>query len=142
MKERTLWVDKYCPSSSKDLVGNGKACEDFREWLKHWDEVVIQGRKRPIQPPRRGQSWQNVSNPNARAVMISGPPGIGKSSMVNIIAKEMGFGIMTINASDKRSKLVIENLLKQLCESNTINYFMEQVKLKKGQTNCLGRKEP
>lgn len=74
--------------------------------------------------------------------MISGPPGIGKSSMVNIIAKEMGFGIMTINASDKRSKLVIENLLKQLCESNTINYFMEQVKLKKGQTNCLGRKEP
>ena len=44
--------------------------------------------------------------------MISGAPGIGKSSMVNIVAKELGFGVMIINASDKRSKTVVENLLK------------------------------
>lgn len=76
------------------MVGNVKNIDDFREWLKNWDDVVIRGRKRPVAPPRKGQSWQNVSNPNARAVMISGPPGIGKSSMVDIVARELGFGIM------------------------------------------------
>ena len=51
--------------------------------------------------------------------MISGSPGIGKTSMVKLIAEHVGFGIMEINASDKRSKKVIEELL-------TIIFYMKQ----------------
>ena len=63
--------------------------------------------------------------------MISGPPGIGKSSMVRIIAKELGYGIMEINASEKRSKNVIESMLKDLCESSTMDYFFKKDALQK-----------
>jgi replication factor C subunit 1 len=62
--------------------------------------------------------------------MISGPPGIGKSSMVRIISKELGFGLIEINASDKRSKTVIENMLKDLSESSTMTYYMENLDTK------------
>ena len=58
--------------------------------------------------------------------MVSGPPGIGKSSMVSIISKQLGFGIKIINASDKRSKAVIESMLKELCESSTMDYFFKK----------------
>jgi len=36
----------------------------------------------------------------------------------------MGFGLIEINASDKRSKAVIESMLKDLSESTTMNFFM------------------
>lgn len=58
--------------------------------------------------------------------MVSGPPGIGKSSMVSIIAKQLGFGVHSINASDKRSKAVIEGMLKELTSSSTMDYFFKK----------------
>lgn len=88
--------------------------------------MIINGRKKKLPPPKRGGSWSSVPNINARAIMVSGPPGIGKSSVVKIIAKSQGFGIMEINASDKRSKATIEALLKDLCESQTMDYFFKK----------------
>ena len=123
-----LWVDKYQPNCAADLVGNSDSIGKFTTWLKDWNDVVIMGRKKKPPPPKRGGSWANVPNLNARACMISGPPGIGKSSMVSIIAKEHGFGVMSINASDKRSKQVIEGMLKELCESSTMDYFFKKDK--------------
>lgn len=32
--------------------------------------------------------------------MLSGPPGIGKSSSAKIVAKELGFNVLEFNASD------------------------------------------
>ena len=37
-----------------------------------------------------------------KAVLISGPPGIGKSSAASIIAKQLGFEVTEVNASDTR----------------------------------------
>jgi len=67
--------------------------------------------------------------------MISGPPGIGKSSMVKIITQELGLGVVEINASDKRSKNMIEGLLKELCESSTINFFMKDLSKEESPVN-------
>ena len=108
-----------------DLVGNKEVVDNFIEWLNDWNDVVINGRKKKV-VPKRGQSWQNLPNVNARACMVSGPPGIGKSSMVKIIAESLGWGVMEINASDKRSKAVVESMLKDLCESSTIDYFVKR----------------
>ena len=39
--------------------------------------------------------------------MISGPPGIGKTTSVRIIAKALGFKTYELNASDQRNKSII-----------------------------------
>jgi replication-associated recombination protein RarA len=58
--------------------------------------------------------------------MISGPPGIGKTSMVELVALTLGMETMFINASDKRSKTAIEGMLTDLCESSTIDNFKKK----------------
>lgn len=82
--ETRMWTDKYKPVGPSDLVGNTGAISQLYEWLKDWDEVVLRGNKKQI-PFRRGQSWGDVANVNARAALLSGPPGIGKTSAARIV---------------------------------------------------------
>ena len=44
-----------------------------------------------------------------RAVMITGPPGIGKTTSAHLCAKLAGFTPVELNASDARSKKLVEN---------------------------------
>lgn len=44
-----------------------------------------------------------------RAVLISGPPGIGKTTSAHLMAKAAGYSPIELNASDARSKKLIEN---------------------------------
>ena len=43
-----------------------------------------------------------------RAVMITGPPGIGKTTSAHLCAKLAGFTPIEVNASDSRSKKLVE----------------------------------
>lgn len=43
-----------------------------------------------------------------RAVMIHGPPGIGKTSAAHLVAKLEGYDVVESNASDTRSKKLLD----------------------------------
>lgn len=52
-----------------------------------------------------GKNLMNVY----RAVLISGPPGIGKTTSAHLCAKLAGYTPIELNASDTRSKKLVEN---------------------------------
>lgn len=64
-----------------------------------------------------------MPRPNAKACLLSGPPGIGKSSAAKIACQELGFNVIETNASDCRNKLSINNSLKDLSTNQTLDYF-------------------
>ena len=41
-------------------------------------------------------------------MLLSGPPGIGKTSSAHVVAKEAGYEVIEFNASDVRSKKSLE----------------------------------
>ena len=43
-----------------------------------------------------------------RGIMISGPPGVGKTTSAHLVAKLAGFTPIELNASDARSKKLVE----------------------------------
>ena len=68
-------------------------------------------------------SWGDINNPNARAVLLSGPPGIGKTSSARIVCAQLGFEVIEQNASDVRNKGAIDNAIKDLSLNKTLDYF-------------------
>lgn len=60
---------------------------------------------------------------NSKAVLISGPPGIGKTSSARIVCRQLGFEVLETNASDTRNKNSINNMLKDLSSNQSLDYF-------------------
>lgn len=55
------------------------------------------------------------NDPNSRSLLVSGPPGVGKTSAIRLIANSLNYDTLELNASDVRNKQAIEDLLKDLC---------------------------
>lgn len=116
-----MWTDKYHPSASQELIGNKAAVDSLREWLRDWNDVVIKGHKKEVKV--KYGDWANAPKPNAKACLISGPPGIGKSSAARLVAKELGMEVLEMNASDARNKKSIDELVKTLSTNQSLDYF-------------------
>ena len=104
-----LWVEKYRPKKIEDIVGNEEAKATFVEWLKS---------------KRR----------NKKAVLLYGPPGVGKTALVNAAAKEFGFSIIEMNASDTRSEKAINAVAKPATSYVALDNFSSKTQ---GKGNLL-----
>ncbi|KAF8900823.1 replication factor RFC1 C terminal domain-containing protein [Gymnopilus junonius] len=94
-----LWTVRYAPQNLKEICGNKSQVEKLQTWLHDWSSSLKSGFKKP------GKSGMNVY----RAVLITGPPGIGKTTAAHLCAKLEGFTPIELNASDARSKKLVEN---------------------------------
>ncbi|CAO1637864.1 unnamed protein product [Parajaminaea phylloscopi] len=106
MDTQSLWTVKYAPSKPKDLMGNNAQVEVLRDWLENWTQSLSDNFRKP------GPSGARIKP----AILISGPPGIGKTTAAHLVAKMCGYTPLELNASDTRSKKLIEASL-----SNVIN---------------------
>ncbi|KAL6122611.1 hypothetical protein NUSPORA_00281 [Nucleospora cyclopteri] len=71
------WSEKYRPRTRDELVGNPGAIKQLEEFL---------------------------DNPNKTAAVISGSPGLGKTTVVEVLCREKNIICIEFNASDIRNK--------------------------------------
>ncbi|CAN3366314.1 replication factor C subunit 1 [Diutina catenulata] len=110
-----LWTTKYAPRDTKSLCGNKGQIEKLRHWLQNW-----------FQYKHEGFGSSHGAGGNFRAAMISGPPGIGKTSAAHIIARELGYDVVEKNASDVRSKSLLNQELKSVLDNSSVVGFFHQ----------------
>ncbi|KAG5351780.1 hypothetical protein C0989_004989 [Termitomyces sp. Mn162] len=94
-----LWTTRYAPQSLKEICGNKAQVEKLQLWLREWQDSKKANFKKP------GKNGMNVY----RAVMITGSPGIGKTTSAHLCAQLEGYTPIELNASDVRSKKLVEN---------------------------------
>ena len=74
------WIIKYRPRTLKEVIGNKEGIRKVVEWLKSWEAG----------PPKK------------RALLIYGPPGVGKTVAVEAASRDLNLELIESNASDYR----------------------------------------
>ena len=82
LKPWVPWVIKYRPRRIDEVVDQEEAKKILIPWFRKW----MEGEK-----------------PLKRAALLYGPPGVGKTSLIEAIANEFNFELLELNASDYRS---------------------------------------
>jgi replication factor C large subunit len=85
-----LWIEKYRPSSFKEVKGSKKNNDDIIAWTNRWSTGIPTTQK---------------------ALLCHGKPGTGKTSSMHVIAKEYEFNVVELNTSDVRTHSTIKERL-------------------------------
>ncbi|EPA04837.1 AAA family ATPase [Candidatus Nitrosarchaeum limnium] len=81
-----MWSEKYRPQNISDMIGNEESRSSIIEWFTKWKK-------------------------GTKPLLLVGPPGIGKTTIAYITAKQFGYDMVGLNASDVRSKSRINEIL-------------------------------
>ncbi|KAK3946435.1 replication factor C subunit 1 [Diplogelasinospora grovesii] len=109
-----LWTTKYAPTQLNHICGNKGNVEKIQSWLKNWPT----SKKYDFQ--KKGADGMGAY----RAIIISGPPGIGKTTAAHLAARLEGYDVLESNASDTRSKRLIEEGVSDVLNNTSLlGYF-------------------
>ncbi|GAA5969486.1 hypothetical protein JCM11641_008131 [Rhodosporidiobolus odoratus] len=110
-----LWTTKYAPQKIAEICGNKGHVEKLRKWLEAWPKSLACNFKKP------GPDAMNT----LRCCLISGPPGIGKTTSAHLVAKLLGYDILELNASDTRSKKLLEEAFRSKTSDTSLSGFFK-----------------
>ncbi|MEM0363884.1 MAG: replication factor C large subunit [Sulfolobaceae archaeon] len=98
MDRKLSWVIKYRPKFLDEVEDQ----EEVKQELKNWIE-----------------SWLN-GKPTTKALLIYGPPGVGKSTLAEALARTYGLELLEMNASDSRRLQDIRNIAQRASYSGSL----------------------
>lgn len=114
------WVDTHAPRKLDELIGQNAVVRKLSEWLQDWESVVLKGQTKKFQFRAGGGAPENL---NARAALVSGPPGIGKTTTCRLVAQlHGGYEVLEYNASDARGQKVIQEMADGIADNTTISF--------------------
>ena len=90
-----MWSEKYRPKNLLEMIGNEEAKESFVNWIGKW----VKGTK---------------------PLLLVGPPGIGKTTMAILGSKLFNYDLISLNASDVRTKQRIQDVLNPVMGNITV----------------------
>ncbi|KAI6781846.1 Replication factor C subunit-like protein [Emericellopsis cladophorae] len=108
-----LLTSKYAPTQLSHICGNKGNVEKIQSWLNNWQKSKKYDFK------KRGADGLG----GERALILSGPPGIGKTTAAHLAAKLAGYDVLESNASDTRSKKLVENGVSDVMNNTSLLGF-------------------
>lgn len=145
--DHRLWVDKHAPINFTHLLSDERTNREVIRALRAWDPYVF--KRDP--PPRPDFAYKkhvdSSTNPTkqagelktsssssskhspkdrrpeetSRVILLSGNPGVGKTTLAHIIARHCGYRPVEVNGSDERSEAVLVDRVVRAMESKTLN---------------------
>ncbi|XP_038948447.1 replication factor C subunit 1 isoform X7 [Rattus norvegicus] len=121
-EECLLWVDKYKPTSLKNIIGQqgDQSCANkLLRWLRNWHKSSPEEKKHA----KFGKVASKDDGSSFKAALLSGPPGVGKTTTASLVCQELGYSYVELNASDTRSKNSLKAIVAESLNNTSIKGF-------------------
>ena len=89
------WTEIYRPKNFEDIIGNEEIRVNVLKWLVKWF-------------------------PGTKPLLLIGPPGVGKTTIVKILSSLLNYDLIELNASDTRSGPLLEKLITPLYNNTSL----------------------
>ena len=100
-KDSRPLTERLRPARLSEILGNPRGLRDLELWAKSWSADA--GR-----PPAR------------RAALLEGPPGVGKTTAAIALARQFGWSLVEMNASDARNQEAIGEVAGRAAFTNSL----------------------
>lgn len=95
------WVEKHRPKNFVEVKGQDLAITKIKNFISNFNLGKITGK-------------------NRKAIILSGPPGTGKTTLAHVTARETNSEIFELNASDLRNRKNLELVLRPAIEQKPL----------------------
>ncbi|XP_045070583.1 replication factor C subunit 1 [Coregonus clupeaformis] len=121
-----LWVDKYRPRNLKAVIGqqgDQSPANKLLRWLKNWHTHHAVGGAKPAGRGFGKFASAKDDGSSFKAALLSGPPGVGKTTTAALVCEELAYSYVEMNASCTRSKNSLKEVIAESLDNTSINYF-------------------
>ena len=89
------WTEKYRPKKLDDIKGQDLVIQEIKNFLEEFPK-------------------------SKKVILLGGGPGIGKTTLAHVFAKENDYEIFELNSSDLRNKSKLKEILKPAIEQKSL----------------------
>jgi len=97
-----LWTDKYIPNSFDEFYGLDEIINNLNKWISVFAD--------------HSKWYPEFKN----AVLLSGPPGTGKTALAHVLLKKWNYNVLEFNASEIRTSKIICDKLESILSIRSI----------------------
>ena len=91
-----MWSEKHRPRTITGMVGNEEARSQVAAWFAGW-------------------------NAKSKPLLLTGPPGTGKTTLAHVASRAYGYSTIDLNASDARSKSRLARILDPVRDNQALS---------------------
>ncbi|KAH1229062.1 Chromosome transmission fidelity protein 18 [Glycine max] len=119
LKRHSSIVHNQKPLNSKfPRMSRGPRWSNGRRY-KNSRSMDESGSSKSIQDIWNAKS-RNIGPPEPKILLLCGPPGLGKTTLAHVAARQCGYHVVEVNASDDRSTATIEAKILDVVQMNSV----------------------